>query len=226
MLCQASRLQINSNQEVGIEYMNLISSYTQGQGTLVHALTRLTLEPCLKWSDRAEPRRVAMLSSREWGLKALWSRSSDWQYYHWGWPLLFSKHGVSWEWRHAHTASAAALDAHYCWRLFVNLRLDMVICWEWKSSIHRVPYLCGCWCQYREDLRGRESFCWVVKVEGCSIVGYFLHVCSAAQRAKLEEINWSISLLWLVVYPVCVQTGRAERRLQLIFQVQVASSWR
>ncbi|CAK9872100.1 unnamed protein product [Sphagnum jensenii] len=33
-LCQASRLQINSNQEVGIEYMNLISSYTQGQGTL------------------------------------------------------------------------------------------------------------------------------------------------------------------------------------------------
>jgi hypothetical protein len=66
--------------------------------------------------------------------------------------------------------------------------------------------------------------CWAVKVEGCSIVGYFLHVCSAAQRAKLEEINWSISLLWLVVYPVCVQTGRAEQRLQLIFEVQVASS--
>ncbi len=57
-----------------------------------------------------------------------------------------------------------------------------------------------------------------------AIVGYFLHVCSAAQRAKLEEINWSISLIWLVFYPVCVQTGRAERRLQLIFQVQVASS--
>jgi hypothetical protein len=64
----------------------------------------------------------------------------------------------------------------------------------------------------------------VVKVEGCSIVGYFLHVCSAAQRAKLEESNWSISLLWLVVYPVCVQTGRAEQRLQLIFQVQVVQA--
>jgi hypothetical protein len=59
---QASRLQINSNQEVGIEHMSSISSYTQGQGTLVRTLTRLTLEPCLKWSDRAEPSRVAMLS--------------------------------------------------------------------------------------------------------------------------------------------------------------------
>ncbi len=68
-----------------------------------------------------------------------------------------------------------------------------------------------------------KAFAGWLKLKAALLWGIFF-MCALLHRAKLEEINWSISLLWLVVYPVCVQTGRAEQRLQLIFQVQVASS--